>query len=418
MATAAQVKAIAAQFGETWSTAKVNQIVTQISRGQRTLDSVRTDVATRLGLGNTGTPAATIPATAQGPVGSDGYTPIFMVSPNGTVTQVGPGEIDSLLQNGWKWPTAAQQTATSDAMRANNPGYYNPGLAAGGAAAEDDASKTTPRDYRSEARLLFPWIPAELLDVFVAAWAQYGDPNLAMAALRQDSRYDSFFPGNRRQDGTVRKTEAEYLSTMEGYDREMAAFGLNGADFQTQKVRAFTNDRSPNEVASDLSAVYVGIVTHGDAIRKYYADTIGATGLSDAALLGSAVTFHDAKVSPVEFQRKISIAQIGGTGAEHGFTIAQQEAARLASFGLDEAAARTLYTRAQKDLPTLGDLQARFNDPNDPLTVEDYTNAIVLNDPHELGIISRLFGQERSQFSKGGLLATDRAGGQTGLLAR
>lgn len=276
------------------------------------------------------------------------------------------------------------------------------------------AQAGTHDEFARRARALFPWIPEALLGVFVDAWIEFGDPDMAMAALRQDSRYDTFFAGNRREDGSVRMSEADYLSTVEGYDRRLRSYGVDPADFADRKRGLIEGEVSANEFGRRLDGLYLNVVTQGDQIRQFYAQTTGATGLSDTALFASAL---DGKISAPEFEKRIRTAQVGGTAAEFGFARSVAEASRLESFGLDAQAARGIYSEAAQNLPTLSALNARFGDPNDPLTIDDYENALVVRDPDELMTLTRLVRQGNVEFSRYGV-ATDQSGAQRGLLAR
>lgn len=279
----------------------------------------------------------------------------------------------------------------------------------------EEPEQPEPRDFEREARALFPWIPNALLGVFVDAWVEMGDPNLAMAELRADPRYPTYFAGNRRDDGTVRLPEAEYLSNMEAYARDLAGYGVDPADFQEQFVGLIEGDVSPQEFRNDrLAPLYLEVVSNSDQIRAFYAQIVGATSLSDSALFASAL---DRSTPAHVFEQRLRTAQIGGTRNEFGFGTTTSEAERLESFGLDEQAARSLYAQAAQDLPTLSALSARFGDPNDPLTIDDYEEALVVRNPGELATLTRLVRQGNVEY--GGLgVATDQTGAQRGLLSR
>ena len=113
-----------------------------------------------------------------------------------------------------------------------------------------------------------------------------------------------------------------------------------------------------------------------------------------------------------------AIKASGGEAKFRGFDLAREEAERLNTFGLDQQAARTLFGQAQSELPKLNDLVARFNDPNDPLTIEDFADAVVLSDADQAQRIGRLYGQQRSLYSEQDLFARSEGGGLSGLLAR
>lgn len=270
-------------------------------------------------------------------------------------------------------------------------------------------------DYKKQAQLLFPWIPAELVAVFSSAWAKWGDANLAMAALRQDKRYDTYFAGNKRPDGTVYLNEAEYLSTMEGYNRRLQMFGLNDADFTQQKIQALQYGRSADEMEADLASVSQQILMQGPTIRDWYAAQGFSSDISDQAILASVL---NPGVPPQEYEHRYRMAQVGGTASSYGFSIGRSQAERLTGLGLDQAQATQLYSRAAAELPTLQELVQRHNDPDDNFTLDDYTDAMVIHDPKQMQTIGRLLAEEHSLFSGGGLLATDRSGGVAGLYAR
>lgn len=346
----------------------------------------------------------------------------FLIGPDGSPVIVGASEVSSLLGAGYSTPNADQQAWVQNELASRNPSFYPSidytswvaGQSGGGG--KQGGGDDTGHDYRAEARLLFPWIPEPLLGVFADAWAQYGDPALAMGALRQDPRYEQYFPGNRREDGSLRATEAEYLATMDGYDRRLQMFGLDPGDFQAKKISAFQNGRSPQEVEADIGRVYVGIATRGDEYRSYYAQTYGGGNLSNTALLGSAL---DPSVSPFEFERRIAASQIGGAAKTFGFDLVRQEAERLQAFGLEDHAAMQLFGKARQELPTLNALATRFADPGDPLTAADYADALVIGSPDELQQLGRLYARNTSQFTAQGAFGpADRSGAQRGLLSR
>lgn len=272
-----------------------------------------------------------------------------------------------------------------------------------------------PRDFASEARLLFPWVPDALRQVFVDAWAKYGDPNVALGTLRQDARYDQFFPGNRRADGTTALTEAEYLSTVEGYDRALRSFQLDPADFRVRYGELIQGGSSPDEFLTDLGQVQQEVFLQAPAIRAKYAEFGYSADVSDRAILASRLS---PGVSAQVFEQRFRSAQIGGAAANYGFAYSSGQAERLAQAGVGQDQANQLFAQAASEIPTLNDLMARHNDPEDTLTLDEYTNAIVLRDPAHLQAIARVLTGEKSLFSSQDLLAQDQSGGVLGLKQR
>ena len=87
----------------------------------------------------------------------------------------------------------------------------------------------------------------------------------------------------------------------------------------------------------------------------------------------------------------------------------------LRKAGLTQQQARQLYTAAQRELPRLRDIQSRQDSGEQQLTIEEFTQAVVFQDPDQLENIRRLEAEEESMFSPVGGAA--REGGRvTGLV--
>ncbi len=109
-------------------------------------------------------------------------------------------------------------------------------------------------DFERKVAELYPWLPPELVKVFADAWADTGDQQQALARMRADPLYDKFFPGNRREDGSLRMTEAEWFSTREAYRRLFIEFGLNPDLFESRFQELMEGSVSPNELAGRLGS--------------------------------------------------------------------------------------------------------------------------------------------------------------------
>ncbi|HEY7823422.1 MAG TPA: hypothetical protein VIG24_11330 [Acidimicrobiia bacterium] len=88
------------------------------------------------------------------------------------------------------------------------------------------------RNFAEEARAMFPWLTGGLLDQYATLWEESGSAQTALSQLRQTSVYERTFRGIRRDDGTLRMDENQYMSTMVGYRTALAEFGLDPARFQ------------------------------------------------------------------------------------------------------------------------------------------------------------------------------------------
>ena len=272
-----------------------------------------------------------------------------------------------------------------------------------------------PIDFRAAAANLFPWFPDELLDVFADAWTKFDDPNLALAAVRQDSRYDAIFPGIKRDDGSIRMTEAEWFGVREAYARLLTEFGLNASVWEPQFAALMEGDVSPQEFAGRLGGAYERIITNIPEVREFYARQFGLE-MTDAAIFAS---FLDPDIADAILSRRMSVAQVGGEGLARGFDVTDAFAGRLANAGIDQLAARQLFIDAEGRLPTLNELSRRFADPDAAFDVEEFAEATIFGDATQRRRIRRLQASETSLFSdQFGAVATSDEFAVTGITAR
>lgn len=272
------------------------------------------------------------------------------------------------------------------------------------------------------ARQLIPGLPPDLIRVFVTAWAQNGGTQaaiqIALAEMRKHPLYDKHYAGNKRADGTIRLTEVQYYTEQLRYRQILRDFNLPGKNkfFTDGFVRLLEGEKSVDQFLEDLNRLYVGIATNSDSVRQYFMEHFGVNGnVSNAALLASAL---DPSKSPLVYENEIRQSQIGGAALAHEFDLDIAEAALLASYGLEGQAANTLFSRAQSQVPTLSELVARHNDPDDEFTLKDYTDALVIGDATQLRRISRLISAESSLYRQGGGFIQDNEGRYLSLLDR
>lgn len=262
---------------------------------------------------------------------------------------------------------------------------------------EQDPVEPEPIDFEAQVEALFPYLPNELVKIFADAWAESGDADLALAEMRQSSQYDKYFAGNRREDGSLRMSEAEYLATMDGYRRMMSDFGLNPDVFSDRFVGLIEGDVSVQELAQRLGAAYEGIVTNIPQVREFYAQTYGLE-LSDQAIFAG---FIDPDIGQQILNRQIAVAQIGGEGLARGFDVDELTdlAGDLADAGLDQGNARQFFTTAEARLPILERLAQRHADPDDTFDLGELADAAIFGDSEQARRIRRLLDAEASLFS-------------------
>lgn len=247
----------------------------------------------------------------------------------------------------------------------------------------------------NEIRLLFPQLPAGLIQVFADAYVEYGDPTLALAAMRADPTYDTYFPGNRRTDGTLRYTETEYATYHDRFRYALLSVNVNPDFFEGKFAQLVAGDVSINEFGARVDTMYERVIDRAPEIRDYYSSVYGVA-MSDSALVASAI---DPDVGQQIFERRISVAEIGGEAALRGFGIELGFAERIYERGIDRGTAGQVFAAAAEQLPILDVLARRHNDPDDTFNLEEFTAATLFDDPFERTRIRRLLAQEASMFS-------------------
>lgn len=253
----------------------------------------------------------------------------------------------------------------------------------------------TPVDYRAQAAALYPYLPPALLDLYADFWDDSGDPTLALAELRADPQYTTFFPGIKRADGSLRMSEAEYLSTLDGYRLALGQFGLNPSLFENRFVEMIEGELTVSEFADRLTAAYEGIISQAPELMAYYAENYGIS-LTPEAVFAS---FIDPELGDSILNQRIAVSQIGGAAAIQNFDLDLEFAEQLRQSGLSFAKAQEHFAQAAFLLPTLDVLAGRFDLDTD-FDITEFSLAGVIGDPQQLKRINRLRAASTSEFTE------------------
>ena len=243
---------------------------------------------------------------------------------------------------------------------------------------------------------LFPSWPRELLDLYADEWIETGDAGLALARVRATDAYANFFPGIRREDGSLRMTEGDYLSARDIFNAELESIGLNSELFGQTFVDLLEGDVSPREMVSRVEAAYTTIIDRAPEILSFYAQEAGMTDLTPEAVVAS---FLDPRVGEEILNRRIGIAEIGGQAAIRDFDLDLDLVTRLYEVGITTSAATEAFSAATEAVPVLNALARRHNDPDDDFDINEFVGAQLLDDPFQRRRMRRLISQERAQFT-------------------
>lgn len=253
-----------------------------------------------------------------------------------------------------------------------------------------------------------PWLDGTPLgDIYNTVYDETGDPVAAMEAVRADSNYDIYFAGNRRDDGTVRYSEAEYLSNMESYEDSLVAVGLDRTFVQQYFTDDFVKLIEGNVDGAEfwtqrVKPLWDFVTTRSDEIRAEYAGFMGLESMTDEAIFASVL--NPEKVWTGLIDQAISMSEIRGAYRERFANIDVMDPEYFeglyerGDIGLNEA--RALFANADAVIPTIQVLAQRHNDPDDDFDIYEFTEAAVWNDPAQASRIRRLVASERAMFQQ------------------
>ena len=286
-------------------------------------------------------------------------------------------------------------------------------------AAEAAAAETTRLDFLRSVKLLMPYLPTDLTQVYIDAWATHsGNAELAMAEVIADERFDLHFAGLKRDDGTLRMTIPEYLGTWATYEDRLLEAVVNPALFQSQLAELIAGDVSGNEFRSRVDAIEERILAQetGGALgglMESYATFYGVA-LTREAIIASAL---DPTVGEAIIERRISIAEIGGEAAIRGFLVTRNTAEGLWQTGFGQQQASQLFAGAADMLPSLSRASQRQSEGL--FNLDSFIEAQAYQNPAENRRVRRILEGEASGFSSDKAdVARSQSGALTGLRPR
>ncbi len=261
------------------------------------------------------------------------------------------------------------------------------------------------------------WVKGTSMEqAWVDAWIETGDVVLAREAVREHPGYETHFPGNLREDGTVHITEGEYQSLIEGYEQVLVAQGLNPDIFHELFASLVSGDVDIGEFTGRVEVVRAQIIDQAASVAERYSTYYGFEMTPEAIF----ASFLDPTVADGILNRRIAVSQIGSTAWERGFTVDQNYVEGILNEGLTVDQAQAFFADAENMLPTLQTLFERHNDPDDDFDLNDFTQAQVMDDPLMRQKIRRLLAQERTSFGadRGLTISRSQEGALTGLTDR
>ena len=270
--------------------------------------------------------------------------------------------------------------------------------------------RTGPSTFE-QAKGLYPYLDDRLVRLFLNKYAESGNERLALAEMRADPIMVEIYPGIKRDDGSLRMTEQEYVAAVDNMKASVRKFNLNPNEFNDDIVQAIGGDVSPLEFSQRLDAGYEGVVNNIPQVKQAYLDNFGVD-LPDESIFAM---FVSPNVATKILEGQIRASQVIGEAEAAGFgSITAQVAQSLTAQGLTQEGARKGFGEAALSLP--GIQTAALSQGRDNIGVAEYVEATQLGDAQQLRELQNVINQNRAESAAILGAATNRAGQVTGLI--
>jgi len=265
---------------------------------------------------------------------------------------------------------------------------------------------------RAEAKLRFPYLSDELIDVYTKAYVDTGDSTLALLTMRSDPAMEKYYPGIRKTDGTLRMTEQEYTVAKEAMQLNLRNYNLNPQVFDDDIVQAISGDVSVQEFSDRLEAGYQGIVNNIPQVRDVYLREFNLD-LNEETIFGM---FISPQLSTKVLENQIRTSQIIAEAetALGASALATKVALGFAQQGITQRQAREAFQEAAGVLPGIS--RAAAAQAREDITAAQYLEATRLGQAEYQQRLGRITQQLLSASSVQAGAATTRTGEVTGLI--
>lgn len=279
------------------------------------------------------------------------------------------------------------------------------------------AARQERESNRAAMRATVSWLPNDLIDMYVNEWVKSGQSELAWAVVRTSKPYDQYFPSIRREDGSLRMSEQDYMSHKDAFQRELRQWGLNPELFEGRHSELVAGEVSVQEFRQRIDAKATGVLQNLPEIRQRFGEFYGISDLSDEALIASAL---DPNIGRAVLQGRITAAQISGEAQRFGFDRGREASERLAqTTGMeDQMRARDFYAGAARVVPRMERFSERYESGRPSFGIEQYEEAGLFGATELQRRMRRLHASEMAMFQQGPSVTMDQGGAFTGLTRR
>jgi len=294
-----------------------------------------------------------------------------------------------------------------DALNNQSNQYPPPG----GGGASGPSFETETQSYTptlSDAQALFPYFPGNILKIILDSWVDSGSIDLAIAQGRASEDYAKTFPGIKREDGSLRMTEIQYLEVKDAMKDSLRNYNLNPDIFQNEIIDAIQGDVDIKEFQGRLQFGYEQLINNRDIVLEVYRAEYGMD-LTEEALFAM---FISPEIATSVLENQILVSQILAEAEVADITLGKSTVQDFISAGISQEQARGLF-RETEQLSGLTGVAAQMGQD---LSEEDIASGLAGLSPEQLSLIKSAEARSASQSSVQAGAATTQAGQVTGLI--
>ena len=263
---------------------------------------------------------------------------------------------------------------------------------------------------KADAAALYPYFPSNILDDLIMKWTETGSIDIALATVRGSDAFARAFPGIRREDGSLRMTEVQYLELKDSMKDQLRNYNLNPDIFADEIVEAISGDVNIEEFSARLQFGYEQLINNKDQVLEVFNEQYGY-GLDETALFAM---FISPDISQAVLENQILTSQILAEAEIAGTTIGLTTAEKFVEADISQRDAASVFSRTEELSGLMRVGSARGID----ITEEDIATGLAGLSPQELSLIRRTQAQAVSESSIQAGAATTREGAVVGLEAQ
>ena len=283
---------------------------------------------------------------------------------------------------------------------------YPPPGGGSGPAFETETQSYTPT--LGDAQALFPYFPGNILNIILDSWVDSGSIDLAIAQGRASEDYAKTFPGIKREDGSLRMTEIQYLEVKDAMKDSLRNYNLNPDIFQNEIIDAIQGDVDIQEFQGRLQFGYEQLINNRDVVLEVYRAEYGMD-LTEEALFAM---FISPEIATSVLENQILVSQILAEAEVADITLGKSTVQDFISAGISQEQARGLF-RETEQLSGLTGVAAQMGQD---LSEEDIASGLAGLSPEQLGLIKSAEARSASQSAVQAGAATTQTGQVTGLI--